>query len=525
MRSAPALLRYRTAAALILSLVPAAARAQDVDAPPDAVHIDVTSTTLGGWHTGNDGYGELFERLNVGSGYERWQMGLRLDTATFASRTPSTAVENRYTLEKVSLGWTSRVVEVSAGDAYVSFGRGLALSLRKVDELGVDTTLRGGKLLVHGDRIGGTLAVGYTNINNVDEATGKSIDDPRDLIAGVQLQGTAGAVTMGAHAAAFAFHDSLGLVADRAYRDRYLQFGPTFDAPRLTSWLGLYLEGVGQVRQTQADHGSALGVYGSATVYAGRATILFEGKGYGDLEPVKPHVSQPEFETIAYNNPPTVERLLQVIENPQKNIAGGRMRCDWSFSPALLVYLNYGFFRDWQGYADPSAVGSNRAADIHDPYVGMEARAVDGRSWLLVSGGWRSVLLDGNGDMVRSDVHAEVDAARALGATWSATLHTLVEKRRKYESPILDRYFSEGTLLAGLRFGRWGGLAGGYDFTTDPTQPKRDYFNANLEWNITSSSSLRLFAGGTRGGLRCVSGVCRVFPPFEGVRLSATVRL
>jgi len=27
-----------------------------------------------------------------------------------------------------------------------------------------------------------------------------------------------------------------------------------------------------------------------------------------------------------------------------------------------------------------------------------------------------------------------------------------------------------------------------------------------------------------RGGLKCVSGVCRVLPPFEGVKLSATLR-
>ena len=33
-----------------------------------------------------------------------------------------------------------------------------------------------------------------------------------------------------------------------------------------------------------------------------------------------------------------------------------------------------------------------------------------------------------------------------------------------------------------------------------------------------------LLLGSTRGGLRCVSGVCRVFPPFEGARLTAVLR-
>jgi hypothetical protein len=38
------------------------------------------------------------------------------------------------------------------------------------------------------------------------------------------------------------------------------------------------------------------------------------------------------------------------------------------------------------------------------------------------------------------------------------------------------------------------------------------------------SSNLRLFVGEARGGLKCVSGVCRLFPPFQGVKLTATVR-
>ena len=126
--------------------------------------------------------------------------------------------------------------------------------------------------------------------------------------------------------------------------------------------------------------------------------------------------------------------------------------------------------------------------------------------------------------MVRRDAHLELDAAQSLGRDWNATLHVIHEERRKYESAILDKHFREGTILLGLRRSPWGSVGVGYDYTTDPTQPKRDYFNANAEWNITSSSSLRLFAGGTHGGLRCMSGVCRVFPPFEGVKLNATIR-
>jgi hypothetical protein len=501
-----------------------AGEADDIVAGP--VPLEVTSTTLGGWHSGTAGYGELFERLNVAGGFEAWRLGLRLDTATFA-RASSPAIADRYTLEKASIAWTGRSIELVAGDAYVSFGRGLALSLRKIDELGVDTTLRGAKVLVHRGRLGGTLVAGYTNPNNVDEASGKSIDDPRDLIAGLRLDGSVGAgVTLGAHATVVAFRRPLGLSPGGSYQDRYLQVGPTLDAPSLTSWLGIYLEGIGQVRRTAAP-GSALGfgAYGSATVYAGRATVLVEGKAYGALEPIKPQVPRAEFSTVAYNNPPTVERLAQRLENPQKDVAGARLRFDWAFSPSLVGYASYGVFRDWQGYADPAEVGSFRPASIHDPYLGVEARAADGRSWLLASGGWRVVVLDRSGALVRGDAHLEVDATQALVGRWSATAHAELDRRSKNESPLLDQRFTEATFLAAVRLTPWGSLALGHDYTGDPTQPRRHHWNGTLEWNITTSSSLRLLVGGTRGGLRCVSGVCRVFPAFEGVRLTTTIRL
>lgn len=490
------------------------------------VQVDVTSTTNAGWHTGAGGYGELLERLNVAGRTGAWQLGLRLDTATFVSP-PSPAIQDRYTLEKASVSWTGRSLEVTLGDAYVSFGRGLALSLRKVDELGADTTLRGLKVLLHEGALGGTLALGTANINNVDEATGKSRDDPYDLVGGLKAQVTLGdLVTVGAHGTGIAFHDAVGLVPGDPYRDRSFQYGATLDAPRLAPWLGLYLEGIGQTRDTGSapNAGTGFGLYGTATAYLGQATLLLEGKAYGGIKPIQPNLALPELASVAYNNPPTAERVLQVIENPQSHIAGGRMRFDWSFSPALLAYVNYGLFRDWQGYDDPASVGDIRPGTIHDPYAGLEARWNEARSWAIVAMGLRAVVLDGSGEAVRRDAHVEVDVSQALGERWSLTLHSAHRERGQHESPILDQHFREGTVLAGVRYRPWVAVTGGYEYTTEPIQPKRHYVSGNVEWYVTPSSSVRLFVGSARGGLKCVSGVCRTFPPFEGVKLTTTLR-
>jgi len=211
-----------------------------------------------------------------------------------------------------------------------------------------------------------------------------------------------------------------------------------------------------------------------------------------------------------------------VLENPQREVEGGRLRLDWSVSPALLAFGSYGLLRDWQGYADPDAVGDIRPGTIHDPYAGLEARWNQAWSWAIASGGWRVVMLD-SGAVVRGDGHLELDVAHALDDRFSLTLHALQE-RKKRESEILDEEFREGTVSAGFRLRPLDLGRGRLRLHRRAHAAQRDYFHANLGWDITPSSSLRLFAGSARGGQRCVSGVCRILPPFEGVKLTATLR-
>jgi hypothetical protein len=510
-----------------LASAPALAQPPAAPAPPASVAaapsfdlpVDVTASMNAGWHTDRD-YGDMFGRLNLARLWDAWQAALRIDTSTFVD----SAADDRYTVEKASLGWAGRTIEVTAGDAYVSFGRGIGLSLRKLDELGIDTTLRGAKLLLHTGPAAATVAFGYVNINNVDEATGASVDDPYDLIGGAQGQILlADRVNLGGYGAAVLFREGIGLVPTDNYTDRSIQAGVTVDAPRLTPHVGFYLEAMGQAVDTEpgAEHPRGFGLYGSATAYAGKATILFEGKAYGALTPLQPNLDDPAFDAVVYNSPPTVERVQQTIENPATEIAGGRLRFDWTFSPSLVFYTNYGAFRDWHGYADPDS-GDIRAGTIHDAYSGVEVRWNQARSWAISSGGIRVVML--GDDAVRRDGHAEVDAAHALDDRWSLTLHALHEEKAKRESALLDERFRQGTITAGVRVRPFLTLAGGYDYTTEPTQPRRDYWNGTIGWDFTPSSSVRLLVGSMRGGLKCVSGVCRVLPPFEGVKLSATLR-
>jgi hypothetical protein len=90
-----------------------------------------------------------------------------------------------------------------------------------------------------------------------------------------------------------------------------------------------------------------------------------------------------------------------------------------------------------------------------------------------------------------------------------------------------DNAWREGNVYVALRWNPKLVVSAGYEFTTIAQEAanQHNFFNGQILWNITSSSSLALFAGGNRPGLKCISGVCRVFPAFEGARLELVVRL
>jgi hypothetical protein len=471
-------------------------------------------------------------------------VGLRLDGSLFLSAPtaapdavlpalPCLDVEmtNRYRSglipEKVWAGWNGPNLEVTVGDGYVNFGRGLTLSLRKTDELGLDTTNRGLRVKLQTSRVSGTLVGGITNIGNFDEASGRAAADPNDVVVGLETYvRIVDGIRVGAHAAGFAFAKPVSSFAapgsTDAYRERWLSAGPVIDAPRITKWLGIYLEGIGQRRQhVDGAIERGYGLYGSGTVSVGQATILLEGKWYGDLATVQPKFSSIEFQPVQYATPPTLERVLQPLEHPQQNISGARTRFDWSFSKELSVFANYGLFKDDEGYLDPETV-EIKPGTIHDPYVGIDIHK--GGLRVQGQGGVRLVFLPDAAGAVRTDGHVDVTTVYGFQGGWTIEFHGIHWERSKI-LPLTEERWREGTLQLGFRKRPKFSVSGILDYTTEAGQPSVWYPGGTAQWEFTESSNVRLFAGSSRGGLRCVSGVCRVFPPFSGAKVTLTLRL
>lgn len=540
--------------AVVLVLGARTARAVDLPVADPPVRLGITSTSILGWHTNNrnvsscdDDYGEALERLNLNASWENWVAGLRIDASLYYPRPEVTGPEvmfdrcrdvelrGRYlnTLtfpgapgghlpEKLWAGYNGRAVEVTVGDSYAHFGRGLTLSLRKTDELGLDTTQRGLRVRLNTERFTGTVLGGLININNVDEASGRYAPDPNDGVVGATADVRLfESLRLGASTALVLFAEPISTFTPEGgeYRERWLVGGPRIEAPRITEWLGLYLEGVAQRRMhVDGTSETGYGLYGSATAYLGPTTVLLEAKAYGDVAVVQPRFEHLEFNTVQYTALPTLERVQQPLEHPQQNISGARLRVDWTVTENLAVYVNHGTFRDFEGYLHPTERGV-RPGTIHDPYVGADGHF--GSHRIHAQAGVRVVMV--RGTAVRTDGHGDVDVVTGLGGGWSVEGRLFHLERGKAE-PFASAAWREGTLQLGFRHRPKYAVSAILDYTTEKGQPAVWYPGASAEWDFTDASNIRIFAGTSRGGLRCVSGVCRNFPPFSGVKGVLTLR-
>jgi hypothetical protein len=541
----------RRFAVAVLVLSAARAGAVDIQTPGDPVHVDGTSTSIGAWHAPNgngtscdDRYGELLERLNVSASYGPWVAGIRLDGSLYLNRpqatdfsalipcSPNELIDryfNSVIPEKIWAGYNGRNLEVTLGDSYVTFGRGLSLSLRKTDQLGLDTSSRGARVKLDVERVSAIIVAGFTNINNIDEATGRFAYDPNDLVTGGQVMTQlADGIKLGADAVVFSFHNpppgSVGTPGMSPYGARWLNAGPIFDAPRLTPWLGVYAEGIMQRRtDINGQSQTGFGAYGTATVRMGAVTALLEGKAYGDLaivQPQFPAASAVEFAPVQYAVAPTAERVLQPLEHPQRNIYGGRLRIDWAIRQGITVYVNDGLFRDAEGYQMPGT-GDLAAGTVHDPYGGVDL--LFGPLHIQAEGGWRGVFLPDYGPPVRGDGHLDFLAVADLGSGSSVEFHATELARSEVLTFGPDNWH-EGTLVVGYRKRPWFAVNGILDYSTQTGQAQNWYPGGQAEFDFNDSSNIRVFGGASRGGLKCVNGICRIFPPFQGVKATLTLR-
>ncbi len=510
----------------------------------------------------SDNYLDWFNRFEAQLNSGPWHVDLRFDSALFAN-TPQVSdittpegrrfaqlLENRYVsnfeLEKVSASYTSRNLEATVGDFHLSYGRGLVISLLKIDALGVDTTLRGASVTGHLAGFSINVAGGVTNLVNTDPSLGAVAPDPGDPIAAAHLEYRWPRVfTLGLNGAIFWQNQgTLQLNSwtpgskTQSVNISPLGVGTVETAPpsmfspesvrtenfsaqaELTDLFGhgnLYAELAHQVQTSasgpisQQTEGNAL--YAGLNLFEGPFTLQAELKDYL-------FYNQPVFSSLpsnmfvafwqqdVYNNPPNLEEIWQE-ENLTQHIFGPRLRLDYQASENVKPYVTGSYFVD-----------NENGYDIYNAGAGVEADFPEHRQHLSASAGYRREVFNATqsdpGLIHATELWLRFDLLRSLTADYAVEFEGLLREHRDYAGAPVYHEWNQSYAYLSLRHTRFSASLGYelYTYATGEYQPNN--VNVSGSYHVDDHWLVRAFVGSREAGLRCINGVCRNFPGFNG---------
>lgn len=518
----------------------------------------------------DDEYHYVFHTMDLQLGTGRFRMGARLDLNLFlghplggcagaGSNTPA-ACANRY-LNQIYMARESREIpggaepykylsperfflsynaddwDVIVGDFTVSFGNGIALMAIKVNEIGQDNAIRGGKLRIHKGPVDFTMLAGTFNFLDMDVFTGVAARTiwPEEQIFGASFQYTFGErfLELGTHLV-----HTLRNVRGSQPTDTI--WGLTATLPRL---LGGNLSINGELDFQRSFDGSCvsrgptrdceqalennlhgfrgIASYLRASLSKGDWTFTLETKYFNDFQLQGPQ-SPVEAYRLTYAQPPTLERVY-AVPTETFSTGGARVRVDYNFEEIfgglfeLLVFVNYTWMRSW---------GDEGLLELHDPYGGWELQWMEGRGHWNLMGGFRFERNHDNGETFRTDIHLFGDAEQLLVPHHSLSLNYFYRRSKKLIFNGLQT-FTQMDLSLGYKWSPHLALAAYVGYSSEPVavgdQP-RFFFGGEATYFIDPSTFARVYVGERRGGLICVNGICRVVPQFAGVIVEAVAR-
>jgi hypothetical protein len=630
-------------AALAASKEAAAIEFKDLGGRP--LSVDVTNTAILNYHFDNrndfydgvrkpdasvkvdDNYFEYINRLNVQVGYWRFRLNVRLDAQAYAGTIgPDNALDyvieesekykeeldstelirrtNEYLSEvdsrfhpgiypaKLSLTYQQPGLELTAGDFYAQLGRGMVLSVRKIDELAIDTTIRGGKVQASKSfgsyRIGGMLLGGQLNPQRGDEASGRLLTtrpsalffgfpEPSysqsydkatgrlvtstvavpnylpDTVFGGRIEGGHTLAQLAANASVLLRERSSGASSSPSLEYGQIRtFSGSLTLPQLSKYADLYVEVAGQQVTEGTAHADSDGyaVYANANFRAGPMTLTLEGKHYRRLLGLAANVGAEEFTQLAYNQPPTAEPIyVEPVGSPNVCNTGGRAEAKYRFNRETSVYGWLGYYASFSEFGENSTCEETpeHRTNTWDAAVGGDLGFETGKSYAKAWIGGRLTDFEvPTNDLVNvpdstsvfyREGYVRYDLVKHLTGAFS--LQSQGFHRHRYLPERFGNPWWEGENYLALQWAPRLAATFGYEYTNQPgcSRDANDgdfchYVSGGLIWRGLASdgvwgqifNSVTVFVGQRRAAIRCVSGVCRQFPPFEGAKLELVSR-
>ncbi len=513
--------------------------------------------TAGNTKNPDDRVTAILNRLTLGGGLGPFGVGVRVDNTLFpgydrADRCTGQGLtladcpwEDDHRIERYWVQWQTPTLEVRLGDFYGNFGQGMVFSVRKIDEIGIDTAIRGARIKLRRGPVALTALGGLSNVQNVDLISLGTLDDPNDLITGFEGQVELPHRLSVAVRGLFVDYGNPGGITTNKSD---LTLGASFEAKSLGGYGSLYVEGAWIDRHTRYRSGRTTdpygyGLYGRLSLIPSPAwSIVLEWKDYRRFDLAN---RQGAFGTLPaiYHEAPTLERFDQQVQT-NANATGGRLLVQVKLKPAdVLLYANfvgYGYLLDDSKTAEddlPSTFDDKASHALHG-YVGVEKRWSSGY-YLNVSGGYRyeapnQAAPDAMVSYLRRFWHVEADVQIPLVGPHALGVRADHRTEQKYVGKDNLKDFVRGSVAITYSLAPALSLALLWTYQTEQSiqNPKTDErippqwenLAGEVVWRFANWGHVSLYGGRNTGGIICVSGVCRYFPPFFGGKAEFVAR-
>ena len=239
---------------------------------------------------------------------------------------------------------------------------------------------------------------------------------------------------------------------------------------------------------------------------------------------------------------------MQTLGAPNLCISGGRGKTDVRLSKEVAIYGWMGHYVSWSELDSLNATcetDDELRTHTWDGAIGTDLHLEKGKSFAKSWFGFRNTdravaeqtinTADATTAFYREG-YVRYDLAKHLGGDF--TIQAQGFHRHRYEPDFAPDSWNEGENYTALQWSPSFSFIAGYEYLAlegcepDPETQVCHYVSGGVQYKAAEREhalekifdTVNLFVGQRRGAVRCVSGVCRRFPPFEGARLEITSR-
>ncbi len=468
---------------------------------------------------------EIFEnwfRIDYRQGI--FSAGIRLDV--FQPNDPNPAVSRGkdrfadigFKYFSVDLHEDDYSVEFTAGNYYALIGKGMILKSYEDRNLRIDNNLIGAKIAA---RYGDLKILALTGMPENADQTRTDILHAADLEYTVRISGS-DYIRAGASYASNLPDPSTGASTTEMMGFRIQPSVWNFD---------FYGEAAFKKDQdikdfafTPDDNFVGAGYYGSATLFLGGFTGLFEYKYYDNIQ------FNSLDQTVIYNTPPATRKdysyaLLSRHPSPlyQANEKGFLTELSYLFSETGTATVCYSETKSLKGGSYIQTVqGTNLPERIQyrEVYGIVEEHLAE--PWLMrfAAGYNEELTTDTKNITLVLDNHYNLDEVNSM--------RCIIEHQNTTDRFSGEQYYTDAVSLEYLR-------SPGYSFalvtemrTSEPQIGRtiRNFWTyVQAGYRLGEHTDISLLVGSRQAGAICIGGVCRYEPEFEGVELKMVTRL